>query len=169
MMRAQAVLACWLTAGLSAAAQSAHLCDASREIAVFSCPLAASKTVSVCVSRPGADAAAVVYRFGNPARIALAYPSSPGAAPAPAFQYLNMRLGSKELAQNLKFRTGGAEYTVYSHMSVFAKDERAGVLVKPAGQTAVNLRCGKPAAPNQLHELDAAGLEALPAQEFVDP
>lgn len=102
-----ALAAALVLCGANARAQDS-LCRAGERV-VFSCSIG-KKMVSLC--RPAAAVQALVYRFGAPARVELAYPE-PGSVAPPAFtQDTSPQYGGG--VTTVAFERGEYRYAIYS-------------------------------------------------------
>ena len=107
------------------------LCDLNKEIISYTCELVNHKMVSVCASRNlTAETGYIVYRYGLPGNIELAYPKEL-RNPVGLFFYSNIwaQLGGQT---SLSFFNKPYRYTVFDDWFVKGNDTvyRAGISVK---------------------------------------
>jgi hypothetical protein len=129
-----------------APATPAGLCQPG-ETVYFSCRVRAGKQVALCGQLP----AALQYRFGRPGRVELAYPANAASGPQ-AMAYAGYARYQAE-RQTVRFKTDGAEYTVFDFQE--GQRRHAGVSVLPAGAQAETERACTGPVTSQLQLLKA--------------
>lgn len=142
---------------LASMADELTLCHPHEEV-YFSCPIG-KKIASVCASgNITPDSGYVQYRFGQPDKIELEYPSKP-YPPRDHFSISDIHAGNLNVV-HLKFKSGPYDYVVF-------QGTNNGVYVKKNGKTIANLFCEEQSY-GAIVSRAFRGIPTVPQEDDID-